>query len=340
MASLAFAPAADTGTVTHMRQIVVLALNGSQSLDVTGPLEVFAAAADARRALGRDAGYRVSVVTLSGDVVHTSSGLGLVPKMSLSAARRAGIDTLIVAGGEGARHGADDPEVTLAVRRAAQRSRRVAAVCTGAFVLAGAGLLDGVRVTTHFAHCAELASRFPRVKVEAEPIYVRQGSIWTSAGVTAGIDLSLALVEQDYGAALALQAARELVVFVRRAGGQTQFSPQLAAQAKEPGSLRDVQCYIAEHPEATLDVPTLARRARMSVRNFTRVFRKRSGFSPAEYVECVRVDAAKRLLETSEHGVDGVARAVGFGTPEALRRAFARRVGVSPSDYRARFGRA
>jgi transcriptional regulator GlxA family with amidase domain len=201
-------------------------------------------------------------------------------------------------------------------------------------------LLDGLRATTHFAHCDELRQKYPGVVVESEPIFVRQGALWTSAGVTAGIDLSLALVEDDYGPELALSVARHLVVFVRRAGGQSQFSPQLAAQAKEPGPLRDVQSYIGEHPEADLGVPSLARRARMSVRNFSRVFRKRLGLPPAEYVERVRVDAAKRLLENSDQSVEGVARSAGFGTPEALRRAFARRVGLCPSEYRTRFGRA
>lgn len=323
-----------------MRRIAVLAFDGAQSLDVTGPLEVFFVASEVRRRSNRGQAYMASVVTLTGKPVRSTSGLGLVPHMSLESARRAGIDTLIVAGGEGARQVAGNAEVIRAVRRAARHARRVASVCTGSFVLAGAGLLDGLCATTHFAHCAELAERFPSVTVDPEPIYVRQGSVWTSAGVSAGIDLSLALVEQDHGAELALRVARQLVVFVRRAGGQSQFSPQLAAQAKEPGPLRGVQSYIGEHPEADLAVPLLAHRARMSVRNFSRVFRKRLGFSPAEYVERVRVDAAKQLLETSDHGVDGVARAVGFGTPEALRRAFARRVGVSPSEYRARFGRS
>jgi transcriptional regulator GlxA family with amidase domain len=230
--------------------------------------------------------------------------------------------------------------VSLALRQAARKARRVASVCTGAFALASTGLLNGHRCTTHFAHCDALAKAFPEVRVEAEPIYVRDGSLWSSAGVTAGIDLALALVEQDFGPELSLLVARHLVVFVRRAGGQSQFSPQLAAQAREPGPLRDVQAYIGEHPETALDVPALARRARMSVRNFSRVFRSRLGVPPAEYVECVRVDAAKRLLESSDRSIEAIAGAAGFGTPEALRRAFARRVGLSPREYRARFGRA
>jgi transcriptional regulator GlxA family with amidase domain len=323
-----------------MRRVAVLAFERCQSLDVTGPLEVFSGAARARQNRGLPAGYAASVVTLDGKPVRSESGLGLIPAMSLGSARRRGIDTLIVAGGRGARTLADSVEVVAAVRRAALGARRVASVCTGAFVLASAGLLDGKRATTHFAFCDALAGAYPSVTVESEPIYIRQGSIWTSAGVTAGIDLSLALVEQDHGAELALLVARHLVVFVRRAGGQSQFSPQLAAQSKDPGPLSDLQTYIGEHPDAELDVPALARRARMSVRNFSRVFRKRLGVPPAEYVECVRIDAAKRLLENSDSSVESVASAAGFGTPEALRRAFARRVGVSPREYRARFGRA
>ncbi|MGC4089251.1 MAG: GlxA family transcriptional regulator [Polyangiaceae bacterium] len=321
------------------RRIAVLAFERCQSLDVTGPFEVFAEAVDARRARGQSAGYTPLLVTLDGKPVRSSGGVGLMPASSLAQAVRRGIDTLIVAGGEGARLAAREASVVAQVRRAARKSRRVASVCTGAFVLAAAGLLDGRRATTHFAFCGALAEDFPKVQVEAEPIYVRDGSLWTSAGVTAGIDLALALVEQDFGPELSLGVARQLVVFVRRAGGQSQFSPQLLAQTKEPGPLRDVQAYITEHPDAALAVPELARRARMSVRNFSRVFRSRLGMPPAEYVECVRVDAAKRFLESSDRSVEGVASAVGFGTPEALRRAFARRVGLSPREYRSRFGR-
>jgi len=322
------------------RCIAVLAFDRCQALDVTGPFEVFAEAAEARRQRNLPPGYAPVVVTLDGAPVQSESGLGLLPAMSLAAAARRGIDTLVVAGGRGARLAANSRDVAHALRQAARKARRVTSVCTGAFALAGAGLLNGRRCTTHFAFCDALAKAFPQVLVEPEPIYVRDGSVWTSAGVTAGIDLALALVEQDFGPELSLAVARQLVVFVRRAGGQSQFSPQLAAQAKEPGPLRDVQAYIAEHPEAALDVPTLARRARMSVRNFSRVFRQRLGVPPAEYVECVRVDAAKRLLESSDRSVEGIASAAGFGTPEALRRAFARRVGLSPREYRARFGRA
>ncbi|HEY4223506.1 MAG TPA: helix-turn-helix domain-containing protein, partial [Myxococcota bacterium] len=222
--------------------------------------------------------------------------------------------------------------------RAAHGARRVTSVCTGTFLLAAAGLLDGHRATTHWAFCEALAKRFPRVHVESDPIFIHDRARWTSAGVTAGIDLALALVEADHGREIALTVARWLVVFVRRAGGQSQFSPPLAAQSAERRPVRDVQTFIVEHPDADLEVPALAARAAMSVRNFSRVFRAETGASPAHFVETVRVDVARRLLEDTNNNVDTVSASAGFGTPEALRRAFARIVGLSPREYRARFG--
>lgn len=320
------------------RSIVILCFEGCQSLDVTGPLDVFAEARAEQQRAGAAERYAASVVGLQSGELACGSGLTLVARTSLARATARPYDTLIVAGGAGARGASHDPRVARAVARAARRARRVASVCTGAFVLAAAGLLDSRRVTTHFAHCTELAARFPALKVDPEPIFVRDGEVWTSAGVTAGIDLALGMVEEDYGAELALRVARQLVVFVRRAGGQAQFSTQLAVQAAGKGPIRALQSFIAEHPDAALDVPTLARRAAMSVRHFSRVFRQQLGVAPAEYVERVRVETARRLLETTAHNIDGVARNAGFGTAEALRRAFARSLGLSPREYRARFG--
>jgi transcriptional regulator GlxA family with amidase domain len=324
------------------RTVVVVAFEGCQSLDVTGPFEVFAGATEAlKRSGSRARGYRVLLAGPKRGALRSESGLGLVPAVTLRELLRRGapaIDTLIVAGGFGTRRAARDASSVELIRRLARRARRVTSVCTGSFVLAAAGLLDGRRATTHWAFCDELAQSYPAVQLERDPIYVRDGRYWTSAGVTAGIDLALALVEADLGRQLSLQVARWMVVFVRRAGGQSQFSATLSAQTAERAPLRELQAYILEHPEAVLDVPSLARRVALSARHFSRLFREEIGVSPASFVEAVRVEAARRLLETRRDGVEGVAAAAGFGTPEALRRAFARRVGLSPREYRARFG--
>lgn len=326
-----------------MRRVVVVAFDGCQPLDVFGPVEVFAGAAEAQQRRGaRDRGYQVVIAGGSGLTVRSERGPALLADTTLQrlARGRGAVDTLVVAGGAGARRAAEQPAVLSAVRRLAARARRTTSVCTGAFVLAAAGLLDGRRATTHWAYCDQLAKAHPRVQVERDPIYVEDGALWTSAGVTAGIDLALALVERDLGREVALLLARWLVVFVRRAGGQSQFSAQLAAQTAERDVLREVQAHVIEHPGAALEVPTLARRAGMSVRNFSRVFSAEVGVSPAAFVERVRVEAARHLLETTRRAAGEVASAVGFGTPEALRRAFARRLGLSPREYRARFGAA
>lgn len=329
-----------------MRRIVIVAFPGCQPLDVVGPFDVFAAANDVlaeRRS--RRAGYKLVIAGSRSGILRSETGLGLVADVSLGALARPrpgepAIDTLLIAGGKGARGVAGDRGVVELLAKVAARARRVASVCTGAFVLAATGLLDGRRATTHWAFCAKLAALRPAVEVVPDPIYVRDGNLWTSAGVSAGIDLGLALVEQDLGREVAMAVARTLVVFVRRAGGQSQFSAQLAAQAAAREPIRDLQAYIAEHPEEALDVAALARRAAMSVRHFARVFRAEVGVGPAAYVEQVRVETARRLLETTSMSVEGVAAAAGFGTPEAFRRTLSRRVGLSPREYRARFGPA
>jgi transcriptional regulator GlxA family with amidase domain len=320
------------------RRVVIVGFDRCQALDVVGPLEVFAAAraVQVRRGV-RDPGYAPVVASTGPDrTLLSTSGLALTAGVSLG--RAGAIDTLVVAGGEGARQAALDRTVVAKVARAAARARRVTSVCTGAFVLAAAGLLDGKRATTHWAWCDALAKDYPRVAVERDPIFVRAGRVWTSAGVTAGIDLALALVEDDLGREVATAVARQLVVFVRRAGGQSQFSAQLETQAAERPSLRDLQAWILEHPDAPLGLPELARRAAMSVRHFGRQFHAEVGMPPAAFVERVRVETARRLLETTARSVEDVASASGFGTPEGLRRAFSRRVGLSPREYRNRFG--
>jgi len=311
------------------RRAVIVALPEVQPLDVTGPAEVLSAAAQLS-----PGAYAVEVASPGGAPLDTGSGYALAPSAALEAVH-APIDTLIVAGGAGARDAA--PEVVAQVRALAERSRRVASVCTGAFVLADAGLLDGRRATTHWAYCDDLRRRRPQVAVERDPIFVFDGPVRTSAGVTAGMDLALALVEEDLGARVALQVARWLVLFVKRPGGQSQFSAQLAAQAADRAPLRELQAWMADHLDADLSVPALAERACMSERNFARAFKRETGMTPAAYVEALRVERARLALESTGAPVDAVARQCGFGTVETLRRAFARRLGVSPAAYRSRF---
>jgi transcriptional regulator GlxA family with amidase domain len=244
-----------------------------------------------------------------------------------------------VAGGTGTRRAEGDEALIAWLRDAAKRARRVTSVCTGAFLLARAGLLDGRRATTHWASCTDLAERHPTITVEPDPIFVRDGNVATSAGVTAGMDLALALVEEDLGREVALEAARWLVLFLKRPGGQAQFSAQLAAQTADRAPLRELQAWIPDHLDQDLSVPALAGRASMSERNFARAFRRETGMTPGAYVEAARVESARIALETGDLPVASVARQSGFGTVETMRRAFRRRVGVSPVDYRTRFRR-
>jgi transcriptional regulator GlxA family with amidase domain len=250
---------------------------------------------------------------------------------------RGPIDTLVVAGGTGVLALEGDEPFLERLRTLAGRSRRVAGVCTGAFLLAAAGLLEGRRATTHWASCALLARRHPGTVVDPDPIFVRDGDLITSAGVTAGMDLALALVEEDLGRDVALATARWLVLFLKRPGGQAQFSAQLAAQVADREPLRELQEWLPDNLGEDLSVPALARRACMSERNFARAFRGETGMTPAAYVEMARVESARIALETSNVPVETVARQAGFGTVETMRRAFRRRVGVSPNSYRGRF---
>jgi transcriptional regulator GlxA family with amidase domain len=321
--------------VGRSRLVAVVAYPGVNSIDVLGPLEVFAAAT---RLVGRDGppAYRVEILADRPGPVRSQSGLALVATRAWRAVREP-IDTLLVAGGAGTEDAMRDSALLAWLRRQAPRVRRLGSVCTGSFVLAAAGLLDGRRATTHWAWCDTLAARHPRVRVERDPIFVRDGDVWTSAGVTAGMDLALALVEDDLGRDVARTVARQMVLFLQRPGGQSQFSAALAAQAAERPSLRDLQAWITEHPDADLSVPALARRAAMSPRNFARAFRREVGMTPGRFVEAVRVEAARRRLEETADGVEEVAAACGFGTAESMRRAFVRTVHVAPSQYRSRF---
>jgi len=305
-----------------MREVLVVAFDQVQGLDLTGPVEVFA-----------HAEYRIRTASLGGEAVRTTSGLRITPDEDLNQAHPT--DLLLVPGGPGARRA--QPELVTWLRRRAGQARRLASVCTGAFLLAEAGLLSGRQVTTHWEHCATLARRYPDLRVDPEPIFIKDGNVVTSAGVTAGIDLALALVEEDLGRDRALLIARQLVVFLRRPGNQAQFSAQLAAQLASREPLRDVQRWIADNPAADLSVEALASRASLSPRQFARAFAAEVGVPPGRYVDRVRLESARRRLEDTADGVEETARACGYGTPEAMRRAFVRALGSSPAEYRRRF---
>jgi transcriptional regulator GlxA family with amidase domain len=314
-----------------IRRVLVLAVEGSQSLDVLGPVEVFSYAE--RQIAGS---YRIEVVGPAGDgFITTTSGvrIGVAPLPDPPPRH----DTLVVAGGEGARRAIDDAAVVDWIARASRRARRTTSVCTGSYLLAAAGLLDGRRATTHWAWCENLAERYPAVRVDPDPVFVRDGDVWTSAGITAGMDLALALVEEDLGAEVALAVARMLVVFLKRPGGQSQFSGALSVQQASRPALRELQAWIAAHLDDDLSIAALAIRARLSERSFARAFRAEVGQTPAAYVEALRVERARTLLEDGAESLEAVSRAAGFSSPEILRRAFHRRVGVSPAAYRERF---
>jgi transcriptional regulator GlxA family with amidase domain len=320
------------------RRIVGVAFPDVQVLDVTGPLEVFGRAARllVERGLRRDLAYSVEIVGPTAGPIETSSGLKIVADRRFRDVRGS-VDTLLVAGGRGSRPAAQDPSLHGWLARMAPRVRRLGSVCTGTFILAAAGLLDGKRATTHWAWCEMLANTYPRIRVEPDPIFVRDGRMYTSAGVTAGMDLALAMVEEDFGRPLALEVARQLVMFLQRPGGQSQFSSQLAVQTADREPLRELVEWIADHLDGDLSVPALAERAAMSPRHFARVFTAEMSMTPARFVELQRVEAARRRLEESSDGVERVAATCGFGGAEVMRRAFLRTVRVSPTDYRSRF---
>ena len=328
-----------TGRPRDGLRVVVLAYPGVDLLDVAGPCAVFDAfeRAPGRPGEGAAPEYRIEVISTGGGPrVETSCRVALLADRDYRSTRGP-VDTLLVAGGPGAWRAALDAPLLRWLRRMAPGVRRIGSVCPGAFVLAAAGLLDGRRATTHWRLCPRLARDYPAVTVEEDPIFVRDGNTYTSAGVTAGMDLALALVEEDHGHEAAMRIARHLVMFVRRPGGQSQFSAALDLQAAERRPIRDLQAWIAGHPSGDLSVEALAERAHMSPRNFARVFRAEVGQTPARFVERVRVDAARRLLEESEAGLDRVARDCGFGGADSMRRSFLRVLRVPPSAYRSRF---
>jgi transcriptional regulator GlxA family with amidase domain len=318
-----------------VRHVVIVAFDGIQPLDAVGPHEVFSIATRVVTARGRGGGYRVTLASIHGGPVRTESGLelGTVPLPDPDGR----IDTLILPGGGGAQAAATDDALRSWIQVAARHSRRVATVCSGTYLAAEAGLLDGRRVTTHWARAAELRQAYPDVTIDPDPIYVRDGSLWSSAGVTAGIDLSLALVEDDLGVTVAQTVARWLVMFLHRPGGQTQFASPVWVPRAERSTIRAVQSLIEAAPDGDHRLPALAAAAAMSVRHFARVFSDEVGETPARFVEQVRLEAARHELETTTDTLDRIAARCGLGTAETLRRVFRRRLAVSPDAYRRRF---
>lgn len=316
------------------RLVVLVVFDGMQTLDAVGPAEVFSTASKLR-----GGGYRLLVASPTGEPIRTDSGLTLGADAALldvtDGADEA--DTLIVAGGIGTWQASQDRAVLDGIRRLAESARRVCSVCTGAFLLASCGLLAGRRATTHWSACGYLASEYPDIAVEPDRIFVRDGTVFTSAGVTAGIDLALALVEADHGAELAREVARWLVMFLQRPGGQSQFSARLDHPVPRDSLLRPVLDAVAADPAADHRTPRLAARAGVSERHLTRLFAEQAGTTPARFVERARVEAARELLESTDFGVRVVADRSGFGSEETMRRAFLRVLGVSPAGYRARF---
>jgi transcriptional regulator GlxA family with amidase domain len=316
------------------RTVVIVAYPGMQTLDAVGPYEVFAGAT--RVAEGtRTGGYAVRLVSAAGGPVRTGSGVRVGTETLPAHDQR--IDTLVLPGGDQARAARSDVALISWIRTVAPRCRRVATVCTGAFIAAEAGLLDGRRVTTHWASAAMLATEYPGLEVDADPIYLNDGKYWTSAGVTAGIDLALALVDEDLGGDVAQTVARWLVMFRHRPGGQTQFSSPVWVPRAERSTVRAVQTLVESAPAGDHRLPALAAAAAMSVRHFARVFTYEVGETPGRFVEGVRLEAARHALETTTDTLEVVASACGFGSAETLRRVFQRRLGITPDSYRRRF---
>jgi transcriptional regulator GlxA family with amidase domain len=313
------------------RLIVMLVYQGVMAMDVCGPLEAFATA----NFLAKRPLYRLAIAAMNTTPVETSLGLRLMPDVAL-ADIEGPIDTLLVSGGFGQANASVDQRLLAGLRASRLRTRRCGSICTGAFVLAAAGLLDGRRATTHWAMAAELARRYPQVAVELDRVYVRDGDIYTSAGVTTGIDLALGLIEEDHGRTLALKVAREMVAYLKRPGSQPQVSNHLLAQFATSPPVRLAQEWALENMAADLGVKALATQAHMGQRNFRRAFVEETGETPREFVERIRIDAARDLFEEAQLPMQVVATRCGFATVGKLRRAFVRRLGVTPQHYRER----
>lgn len=325
-------------TSSPVKPIGIVAFPGAEVLDITGPYEVFSFANFGlqKQGITQETAYPITILAEQPGPVTTMSGLQVVADGSYHQIDKY-YDTLLIPGG--------DPDVILAhtqvvelVKTMAPKVRRLVSVCTGAFLLAESDQLNGRKATTHWNWCRMLAEKYPQVDLQPDRIFVKDGNILTSGGVTSGIDLALAIVEEDWGQELALHVARFLVMFLKRPGGQSQFSSYLASEASNRPDLRDLQVWIMQHPEEDLKVEILAERVAMSPRNFARLFISETGMTPAKFVEMVRIDAARNLLEMTKFPIDAIANNSGFKDSENMRRAFLRQLGVNPSDYRHRFG--
>jgi transcriptional regulator GlxA family with amidase domain len=313
-----------------MRRIVITGAPPVRMLDVTGPLEVFASFPD----------YRIDIATPErSSELTTSHGFPIGGATPLSALTGP-IDTLLVVGGAGSETGVYDPAFVEWIAQTSKRVRRIGSVCTGTFLLAAAGILDGKQAVTHWAFCPQLAREFPNITVKSDPIYLRDGSIYTSAGITAGIDLALAMVEEDHGHKAALEIARMMVMFLVRPGGQAQFSQMLSQQRSTSQPMRELQVWILEHLRDRLTVERLADQIGMSARHFTRICLQQTGMGPGQLVERLRVEAAQRLIDSSSLGLKAIADACGFGSADAMRRVFLRVLGITAGDYAERFKRS
>ena len=324
-------------TLTQKRKILMVAYPGVHQLDVIGPLEILATTqffvADG------DLPYDLKIVAAQAGPVKASSGLTITAETSFADAigRDDEIDTLMIAGGHGSSSELKNQELLEFVRTMAPRAQRIVSICTGALILAEAGLLKNKRASTHWFWCSIMEHAYPDITVDREAIYVRDGNVWTSAGVTSGMDLGLALIEEDWGHKVALEVARFSVMYMMRPGGQSQFSTHLIAQRAEDPAINDALSFILKNPSDPLTVTSLAARAMMSERTFARRFKDETGVTPAAYVETARVQAARVVLETTDHSIDQVALETGFQSSERMRRAFHRHVGISAGEYRDRF---
>ncbi|WP_121182094.1 GlxA family transcriptional regulator [Nocardiopsis sp. Huas11] len=323
------------------RLVVIVLFEDVDLLDVTGPPEVFALV---RREMGEEAGYEVVLAAETMDPVTTSAGVRVLPDATFEEVSGRGIDTLVVPGAVEVDdrhrvHAVTDPTVVAWVKTLAARTRRLASVCVGAHVLAEAGLLDGKRATTHWSTARQLAERYPAVEVDADPVFIRDGAVWTGAGISSCLDLSLALVADDFGEPTALRVARQLVMYLKRPGGQSQFSVPL-----EPASttrrVEELRHHVTRHLTEPLTVADLAAVAHVSERQLTRIFKTELGTTPAAYVESARVEAARHRLESTDATLERVASGCGFGTTDTLIRAFRRTLNTTPTEYRNRFRNA